>query len=109
MHFLILSIILNCLSVILLKVGADSIINFTFFSIIQNVFYISSIFSLGLQAILWQLALKKYDLNYAYLFTSLYYPIILSTSYIIFREQLSTNNLIGTLIIIIGLLISQKK
>jgi len=103
--FIILSIICQSVSVAIGKKAALSMSGYTFYNVITNPYYIISLFILGLQAIFWQLALKQYNLSFAYLFTSLIYPIILIISYFIYNENISMNNIIGSLIIVVGVII----
>lgn len=108
MIFLFLSILFHVLASVLLKFGAVEISEFNLISILTNVFYLLSLFFFFLQAIAWQYSLKKYSLNYAYMFTSLYYPLILGASYFIFKESISIGNILGTLIIGFGIAFSKK-
>ena len=43
------------------------------------------------------------------MFNSLYYPLILLISFFIFKEDISWGNILGTAIIIFGLMIGTKK
>jgi drug/metabolite transporter (DMT)-like permease len=88
---------------VFLKIGAISMQQFGVVEIMTNVFYILSIGLLFLKAIVWQLSLKKYDLNYVYLFTSCYYPLLLFISYLVFDEVITIGNIFGTLLIIGGI------
>jgi len=83
--------------------GALSMSHYTISSILSNYYYILSLFFLFLQAMVWQFALKKYKLNHAYMFTSLYYPLLLLSSYFVFQEEITVGNIIGTAVIISGL------
>jgi multidrug transporter EmrE-like cation transporter len=83
-----------------LSVGA-----FTVHNIVTNHYYLLSILCLGLQAVCWQFALKEYDLFWAYLFMSGIYIVIPAASYFIFRESVSLHNIIGSLVIMAGIII----
>jgi drug/metabolite transporter (DMT)-like permease len=109
MKYIFLSIILHVLASLFLKKGAIQLEQFSFNSIATNYYYLSSIFCLLLQAFFWQVVLKKYSLNFAYIFTSLYYPLILLVSYILFKEKVTPGNIIGTLFIISGLMLTKIK
>lgn len=50
------------------------------------------------------LALKKMDLSVAFAFSSLNYALVLFASAIFFMEKISINKIIGTLIIVLGIL-----
>lgn len=100
-----MSILFHAVASILLKFGSLSIENFSVIEVVSNGFYLLSITFLFLKAIVWQLSLKTYNLSYAYLFTSAYYPIILLVSHFVFKESITIGNIIGTLLIIIGVLL----
>ena len=60
---------------------------------------------LGTYAILWQIALKKVQLNKAYLFRSLSVVYGLAMAYFIFHELITWGNILGGGIVLGGLLI----
>lgn len=72
---------------------------------ITNIFYILSLVFLVLQAVIWQQALIHYPLSYAYPFISLVNFVILFFSAILFDEQVTENNILGLIIISLGILI----
>ena len=109
MRYLILSILFHAAASILLKFGALSIEYFSILEVATNGFYLLSILFLFLKAIVWQLSLKTYNLNYAYLFTSAYYPIILFVSYLVFKESITFGNIVGTVLIVIGIIYLMKR
>ena len=59
----------------------------------------------GLSTIFWLIALSKKDLSYVYPFISLTYILVLLLSSLVLKESIGVNKVIGTLIIIIGLII----
>lgn len=63
---------------------------------------------LGVYAILWQQILKRVDLSYAYMFkgTSLIFVLLFST--LLFDENLTINNIIGTIVLITGISLYAK-
>jgi drug/metabolite transporter (DMT)-like permease len=101
--FIFLSVLLQALSGLFGKKGALEIEHFTVMNIVTNVNYILSLLCLGLQAITWQLALKKYPLSFAYFFMSGVYVFILLFSFFVFHESVSLNNILGTIIIMVGI------
>lgn len=109
MKYIILSVLFHVIASVLLKLGAISIENFSIIEIALNGFYILSIVFLFLKAIVWQISLKHYDLNFAYLFTSAYYPIILLLSFFMFDEKITLGNIIGTLFIVLGIIHLTRK
>lgn len=66
-------------------------------------FYILAVGCLGVFAIMWQLLLELIPLTTAYLRKGILYILILIWSVLFFREQVTVNNLLGSLIIIAGI------
>lgn len=60
---------------------------------------------LGTYAVLWQIALKRVNLNQAYLFRSLGLIYGLCIAYFAFHESVLWQNILGALIVLSGLLI----
>ena len=60
---------------------------------------------IGLYAILWQQVLKRIELSMAYMFkgTSLIFVMLLA--YVLFGEQITWNNIVGAIIIIVGIVL----
>ena len=71
-------------------------------AIIGNVYYFVAICLLVLQAIFWPIALRGYSLTVAYFYMSFSYVGILSISWLFFHESVSFFNIVGTLLIMIG-------
>lgn len=71
---------------------------------------ISSFFSALLASFTWIAALTKFDLSFAYPFTSIAFVLILILSYYFFDEPLSWQKITGTFLIVIGIiLLAQSK
>lgn len=66
-------------------------------------FYVLAVGCLGVFAIMWQLLLELIPLTTAYLRKGILYILILIWSVILFREQVTLNNVIGSIIIIAGI------
>jgi multidrug transporter EmrE-like cation transporter len=75
---------------------------------VTNIFYLFSLVFLVIQAIIWQQALVHYPLSYAYPFLSLVNFVILIFSAILFHEQITTYNVIGLIIISLGILVLSR-
>lgn len=58
-----------------------------------------------LSGIAWMMTLTKFDLSYAYPFTSLNFVIMLICGALFFEEPFTMHKLIGTLLVVIGLII----
>lgn len=66
-------------------------------------FYVLAVGCLGVFAIMWQLLLELIPLTTAYLRKGILYILILIWSVILFKEQVTWNNIIGSIIIIVGI------
>lgn len=67
------------------------------------IFYVLGLGCLGVFAIMWQLLLELIPLTTAYLRKGILYILILIWSVILFKEQVTLNNIIGSIIIIAGI------
>ena len=64
---------------------------------------------LGLYAICWQQILKHINLSVAYMFKGTSLIFVLMLSYILMGEQITLWNIIGSIVIIIGLIVFAKE
>lgn len=69
------------------------------------IFYVLAIGCLGVFAIMWQFLLELIPLTTAYLRKGILYILILIWSVILFKETVTLNNIIGSIIIIAGICI----
>jgi len=106
---ILLSIIFQSLAIIFGKYAALTLINYSLISVISNTFYILSLIFYLLLAIIWQQVLVKFSLSVAYLLMSSVYFIVLFCSAYLFNEGITIFNLIGILLITIGIVISTVK
>lgn len=67
------------------------------------IFYVLAIGCLGVFAIMWQFLLELVPLTTAYLRKGILYILILIWSVILFGEHVTRNNIIGSIIIIVGI------
>src|SRR4030042_515771 len=108
-----ISIICNCLSLILLKKGMLSVNNFgenlhditAWFQLLVNGYIIFSIILFVLSFITWMISLTKIDLSLAYPTVSITYIIITLASYYFFNEALTIYRIVGIFFIITGIVI----
>ncbi len=100
--FIILAVVFQALSAVFNKYAAISLVDVTIVLILSNIFYVLKMVCLVLQAVVWQMALKSYDLSFAYPFMSLVNFIILLASLFIFNEGITIANVIGLLAISAG-------
>jgi len=63
---------------------------------------------MGLYAILWQQVIKRMPLSTAYMFKGTSLVFVLLISVLLFGETISINNLIGSAIIIVGIVLFAK-
>ena len=70
---------------------------------VTNIFYLLSLVSLLLQALVWQQALMHYPLLFAYPFMSLVNFVILLSSAVLFGEGVTITNIVGLCLISIGI------
>ena len=70
-----------------------------------NPYYMASLICLGLQAVVWQVALRAYPLSFAYFFMSGIFVNIMLMSFFIFHEPISYQNLAGAVLIVAGIIV----
>ena len=64
---------------------------------------IGAIGVMGLYAILWQQILKRIELSLAYMFKGTSLVFVMLLAYALFDEQITWNNIVGAIIIIVGI------
>ena len=66
---------------------------------------IGAVSVMGLYAVLWQQVLKRIELSVAYMFkgTSIIFVVLLA--YLLFGEQITWNNILGAVIIVVGIVL----
>lgn len=70
--------------------------------------YGSALGVLVLYSMIWQLILERTTLSNAYLYKGCYYGFILLWSATIFHEQISWNQIVGVIVIIIGITVGNQ-
>lgn len=60
---------------------------------------------MGLYAVLWQQILKRIELSLAYMFKGTSIVFVMLLAYVLFGEQITWNNIVGTIIIIMGIVL----
>ena len=78
-------------------------------SILTVPWYYGQLTALTLQAICWILALRRLPLNIAYPFTSLVFALNLLAARYIFKETVHLNQLLGIVVIVIGVCVVARK
>ena len=102
--FIILAIIFQSMSGIFGKCAALSVAP-SIIAIVTNMFYILSLGCLGLQAIVWQQALRYFPLSVAYPCISITSFVVLFFAAILFNENVTHMNIIGLIIVTMGIYI----
>lgn len=78
------------------------------FSVLLSPWVLSGIFATFLAGVSWMLAMTKFEISYAYPFVSLNYILVLAASFLFFNEALSASKLIGSALVIIGIIVVAK-
>lgn len=78
------------------------------FHVLLNPWVFSGILATFLAGVSWMLAMTKFELSYAYPFISLNYIIVLVAGFFLFNETLDANKLIGSALVIIGVIVIAK-
>jgi multidrug transporter EmrE-like cation transporter len=78
------------------------------FSMLLNPYIIISIIFTLLSGLSWMIAMSKFDISYAYPFTTLGYVLILICSALIFHENIDIYKIIGILLIVSGIIVTSK-
>ena len=76
--------------------------------IVFNPWVFSGFFSAFLASLFWMSAMTKFSLSYAYPFMSLAYVFVLVFSVLAFGEVLNTYKVLGTSIIILGVVVLSR-
>lgn len=109
----IVSVILGALGQVLVKLGARHLelsfawhdLGQTLWTIVKNAPVMGGLFLYGVSFLLWVKVLTKLELSYAYPLVSIGYILVMACSYFLFKENLSLYRLLGTLLIIAGVVV----
>lgn len=107
--FLHISILIFSATGIFSKMAANNINENGIFNIWTFVFAGLMLLNCGIYAIFWQQNLKHFELNVAYAHRSVYNVWSLLWAFIIFSEAITVGNIIGTVLIIAGVLVIQSE
>ena len=88
----------------------DNIIDkFTYaFSMLLNPFIMLSIFLTLLSGLSWMIAMTKFDISYAYPFTTLGFVLVFLLSIFLFQEPFTWHKLVGLILIILGIIVTSR-
>lgn len=109
----LVSVFLGAIGQILVKLGATHLeLDFSsahlvgsLLAIFKNLPVMSGLFLYGISFLLWVKVLTKLELSYAYPLVSLAYVLIMLVSWLAFKESLSIYRLLGTFLIILGVVL----
>lgn len=74
-------------------------------ALLLNPWVISGIIATFFAGVSWMLAMTRFEVSYAFPFVSLNYVVVLITSVFLFDESMSSTKIIGTLIIVFGIIV----
>jgi drug/metabolite transporter (DMT)-like permease len=69
---------------------------------------LSGIVATFLAGVCWMMALSKFELSYAYPFTGLIYIIVMLSGFFLFRDAFTVGKMVGTCMVIAGLIIAAR-
>ena len=79
-----------------------------FVRLLTNPWVLSSLFAAFLAFLCWVGAMTKFDLSYAFPFTSLSFVLVLLASAVVFGEPITANKMLGLVLIIAGIVASSR-
>lgn len=77
-------------------------------TLLVNPWVLSGIAATFFAGVSWMLAMTRFEISYAYPFVSLNYVIILAASILLFNESLSPPKIMGTVLVIVGIVVISK-
>ena len=98
-----LSLLFQVLSMVLSKVAALQMHTMSFREVVHNGPFFGSLLCLGLQAVAWPQALRRFPLAWAYLFMSGIFLAIPLASVFWFHETVTAGQYLGSLVIMAGM------
>ena len=106
---LLVSVLMIALGQVFWKLGTNQTgTGATLIKTITNIWFILGCLMLLASSAVWIIALKSVDLSYAFPFQSLAYVFIFIFSILLFKEPVTTLKLVGTLLIIAGVIVASK-
>lgn len=105
MHLIFIALILRSLASVFAKQVALTSIGQGVYGMVVNVWFLGELFTLGLQAVVWVMVLRRIALSVAYPFMSLVFALNLLAAGLIFGEPILPQHIIGITVIIAGVVI----
>lgn len=78
------------------------------FTLLLNPWVITGVVATFCAGVSWMLAMTRFEISYAFPFVSLNYVFILAASFFLFNESITLPKLIGSLIVIAGIIVIAK-
>ena len=112
--YILIAVLGSALGQVLLKKGMMTVgaitlsakdLGQTIFRMLTNPFVFIGLGIYVIGTLFWLTALSRLDLSYAYPFASLSYVIMLLAAWIIFKENITTLRVLGSFVIIAGVLL----
>ena len=102
-----LNILMFSLTGVFSKCAANSVNQNGIFHMHTVIFGILMLLNCGIYAVFWQQVLKRFDVHIAYAHKAVYNIWSLLWAVLIFSEQITIGNIIGTVFIIVGIIVMQ--
>lgn len=77
-------------------------------TLLLNPWVVTSVVATFFAGISWMLAMTKFEVSYAFPFASLNYVLILAASVFLFNETITSAKVLGTLIVVVGIMVMAK-
>ncbi|MCK5535355.1 MAG: hypothetical protein KAI79_00935 [Bacteroidales bacterium] len=78
------------------------------FSMLFNPYIIASLLLTLLSGLSWMIAMTKFDISYAYPFTTLGFILIFLFSVLLFQEPVTWQKIIGLILIVSGIIVTSR-
>ncbi|MDD2701957.1 MAG: hypothetical protein PHH36_12080 [Sideroxydans sp.] len=77
-------------------------------NLLLNPWVLSGILATFLAGVSWMLTMTKFEISYAYPFVSLNYLLVLAAGFTLFGESISTTKILGSVLVILGIIVISK-
>ncbi len=115
--YILISVLLGAVGQVMLKVGLNTMgaltlnlgsLGNTLWRLGTNPFVFFGLVVYVTGTLFWLAGLSRVDLSYAYPFASLSYVVMLVAAWLLFRENISLLRIMGTLVVVVGVLIISR-
>mgnify|MGYP003125922542 CR=1 FL=1 len=77
-------------------------------TLLINPWVLTGILATFFAGISWILAMTKFEISYAYPFISLNYILVLAAGFLLFDESINTYKVVGSLLVVLGVIVIAK-